>query len=72
MKTNYLSAPVTDLNPSLDTIVARDSCSPANSQKETKRTKVRGVGFALILAVALGSSILALPPLPRAPSESLK
>ena len=58
MKTNYLSAPVTALNASPVTIVARDSRSPANSQKETKRTKVRGVGFAFILAVALGSCVI--------------
>ena len=51
MKTNYLSAPVTDLDPSLVTIAAWDSRSPAISQKETKRTKVRGVGFAFLLAL---------------------
>ena len=55
MKTNYLSAPVTDLNASPVTIAARDSRSPAISQKETKRTKVRGVGFAFLLAAFLGS-----------------
>jgi hypothetical protein len=54
MKTNYLSAPVTDLNPLLITIAAWDSRNPAISQKETKRTKVRGVGFAFLLAVFLG------------------
>ena len=54
MKTNYLSAPVTAPNPSLVPIAAWDSRSPANSQKETKRTKVRAVGFAFILAVFLG------------------
>jgi len=58
MKTNYLSAPVTTLNASPVTIAAWDSRGPANSQKKTKRTKVRGVGFALILAVALGSSVM--------------
>ncbi len=57
MKTNYLSAPVTDLNPSLVTIAAWDSRSPAISQKETKRTKVRGVGFAFLLAAFLGSCV---------------
>ena len=58
MRTNYLSAPVAALNPSLVAIAAWDSRSPANSQKETKRTKVRGVGFAFILAVALGSCVI--------------
>ena len=57
MKTNYLSAPVTALNPSLVAIAAWNRRSPAISQKETKRTKVRG-GFALILAVALGSCVI--------------
>jgi len=57
MKTNYLSAPVTDLNPSPVTIAAWDSRSPAISQKETKRTKVRGVGFAFLLAAFLGSCV---------------
>ncbi|MFI5224697.1 MAG: hypothetical protein ACHQX3_10760, partial [Nitrospirales bacterium] len=57
MKTNYLSAPVTDLDTSLVTMAAWDSRSPAISQKETKRTKVRGVGFAFLLAVALGSCV---------------
>jgi len=57
MKTNYLSAPVTDLNPSLVTIAAWDSRSPAISQKETKRTNVRGVGFAFLLAAFLGSCV---------------
>ena len=55
MKTNYLSAPVTALNASLVAIAAWDSRSPAISQKETKRTKVRGVGFAFLLAAFLGS-----------------
>src|SRR5687767_15800366 len=54
MKTNYLSAHVTALNPSLVTIAAWDSRSPAISQKETKRTKVRGAGSAFLLAVFLG------------------
>ena len=54
MKTNYLSAPVTAPNPSLVPIAAWGSRSSANSQKETKRTKVRAVGFAFILAVFLG------------------
>ena len=49
MKTNYLSSPVT--------IAAWDSRSPANSQKETKRTKVRGVGSAFVLAAFLGSCV---------------
>ncbi len=57
MKTNYRSAPVTDLNPSLVTIAAGDSRGPAISQKETKRTKVRGVGFAFLLAAILGSCV---------------
>src|SRR6185436_7589540 len=57
MKTNYLSAPVTALNPSPVTIAARDSRSPAISQKEMKRTKVRGVGFAFLLAAFLGSCV---------------
>ena len=38
MKTNYLSAPVTSLNPSLVTMAAWDSRSPAISLMETKRT----------------------------------
>ena len=58
MKTNYLSAPVTGLNPSRVTIAAWDSRSPAISQKETKRTKVRGVGFAFFLAAFLGSCVM--------------
>ena len=55
MKTNYLSAPVTALNPSPVTMAAWDSRSPAISQKETKRTKVRRVCFAFLLAAFLGS-----------------
>jgi len=58
MKTNYLSAPVTALKPSLVTIAAWGSRSPAISQKETKRTKVGGVGFALLLAAFLGSCVM--------------
>jgi hypothetical protein len=57
MKTNYLSVPVTALNASPVTIAAWDSRSPVNSQKETKRTKVRGVGFAFLLAAFLGSCV---------------
>ena len=57
MKTNYLSAPVTALIPSLATIAAWDSRSPAISQKETKGTKVRGVGFAFLLAAFLGACV---------------
>ena len=57
MKTNYLSAPVTGLNPSRVTIAAWDRRSPAISQKETKKTKVRGVGFAFLLAAFLGSCV---------------
>ena len=57
MKTNYLSAPVTAPNSSPVTIAAWDSRSPAISQKETKRTKVRGVGFAFLLAAFLGSCV---------------
>jgi hypothetical protein len=49
--------PVTALNASPVTIAAWDSRSPANSQKETKRTKVRGVGFAFLLAAFLGSCV---------------
>ena len=55
MKTNYLSAPVTYLNPSLVSIAAWDSRSRAISLVETKRTKVRRVGFAFLLAAFLGS-----------------
>src|SRR6185369_11224053 len=55
MKTNYPSAPLTALNPSPVTIAAWDSRSPAISRKETKRTKIRGVGFAFLLAAFLGS-----------------
>jgi hypothetical protein len=58
MKTNYLSAPVTALDTSRVTIAAWDRRSPAISQKETKRTKVRGVGFAFLLAAFLGSSVM--------------
>ncbi len=54
MKTNYLSAPVTALNPSPVAIAAWASRSPAISHKETKRTKVCSVGFAIFLAVFLG------------------
>jgi hypothetical protein len=57
MKTNYLSAPVTAPNPSPVAITAWDGRSPAISQKETKRTKVRGVGFAFLLAAFLGSCV---------------
>ena len=57
MKTNYLSAPATVLNPSLFAIEAWDSRSPAISQKETKRTKGRGVGLAFLLAAFLGSCV---------------
>jgi len=54
MKTNYLSAPVTALNPSPVTIVARDTRSPTISQKVTT---ARGVGFAFLLATFLGSFV---------------
>jgi hypothetical protein len=57
MRTNYLSAPVTGLDASLITMAAWDSRSPAISQKETKRTKIRGVGFAFLLAAFLGSCV---------------
>ena len=57
MKTNYLSAAVTALNPSLVTIAAWDSRSPAISQKETKRTKARGTVFAFLLAALLGTCV---------------
>ena len=55
MKTNYLSAPVTDLNPSLVVIAAWDRRSPSTPQK---KTKVRGVGFAFLLAALLGSCVM--------------
>jgi hypothetical protein len=55
MKTNYLSAAVTALNPSLVAIAAWDSGSPAISLIGTKRTKVRRVGFAFLLAAVLGA-----------------
>ena len=55
MKTNYLSAPVTTLNPSLVVIAAWDSRSPSTPQK---KTKVRGVGFAFLLAALLGSCVM--------------
>src|SRR6187401_412144 len=58
MKTNYLSAPVTALNPSLVAIAAWDSRCPAISQKDTKRTKIRGGGFAFLLAALLGSCVM--------------
>jgi hypothetical protein len=55
MKTNYRSAPVTDLDTSLVTLAAWDSRSPAISLMEMKRTNVRRVGFAFLLAAFLGS-----------------
>ena len=58
MKTNYLSAAVTDLSPLPVTIAAWDNRNPAISQKKTKRTKVRGVGFAFLLAAFLGSCVM--------------
>ena len=54
MKTNYLSAPATALDTSPVTIAAWDRRSPAISQK---RTKVRGTGFAFLLAAFLGSCV---------------
>src|SRR5678815_5266819 len=57
MKTNYLPAPLTLLNPSLVAIAAWNIRSPAISQKETKRTKVRGAGFAFLLAAMLGMCV---------------
>lgn len=54
MKANNLSAPVTVLDPSLVTIAAWDSRHPAISQKGTK---LRGVGFAFLLAAFLGSCV---------------
>ena len=57
MKTNYRSAPVTDLDPSLVSIAAGDSRSRAISQKGKKRTKVRGVDLAFLLAAFLGSCV---------------
>ena len=58
MKTNYLSAPVTVLDASPVTMAAGDRRSPAISQKEKKRTKVRGDGVAFTLAVALGLCVI--------------
>ena len=58
MKTNYLSAPVTDLDTSPVTMAAWDSRSRAISLMETKRTKVRRVGFAFLLAAFLGSCVM--------------
>ncbi len=55
MKTNYLSAPLTALNASPVAMAAGDSRSPANSQKETKRTKASRAGFTFILTVFLGA-----------------
>ena len=49
---------MTALNASPVTIVARDSLGAAISQKETKRTKVCGVGFAFLLADFLGSCVM--------------
>ena len=57
MKTNYLSAPVTVLDASPVTMAAGDSRSPANSQKETKRTKLRRVGIVFLLAAFLGACV---------------
>jgi hypothetical protein len=57
MKTNDLSAPVIKPNPSLVAITGWDIRSPAISLMETKRTRVRGVGFAFLLAAFLGSCI---------------
>jgi hypothetical protein len=56
MKTNYSSARVAALNGSLVTI-ARCSRRPAVSQKEAKGTKLRGVGFAFLLAVFVGLGV---------------
>jgi hypothetical protein len=60
MRTYYLSAPATDLNCSLVTITARDRRSPAISQNETKRTNVRRVRFAFLLAAFFGSCVTEL------------
>lgn len=57
MKTNFLSGSVTGLNSSQVTIAPWDSRSPAISKEETKRTKVRDVGFAFLLAAFLGSCV---------------
>jgi hypothetical protein len=46
---------VTTLNPSLVVIAAWDSRSPSTPQK---KTKVRGVGFAFLLAALLGSCVM--------------
>lgn len=54
MKINYPPAPVTALNPLLVTITAGGSRSVTIPQQETKRTKLRRIGFAFILAVFLG------------------
>jgi len=49
---------VTALDPSLVAIASWDSRSPLISQKETKRTKARGIGFAFLLAVFLGLCVM--------------
>ena len=50
---------MTGLDASPVTIAAWNSRSPAITQKETKRTKVRGVGFAFLLAAMLGACVTA-------------
>jgi hypothetical protein len=57
MKTNYLSAPVTALDFSLVAIAAWGTRSLAISQKETKKTKGRRVGFVLVLVAIAGSCV---------------
>lgn len=58
MTTNYLSAPVTALNPWLVAIAAWDNRGPAISQKKSKRTKICGVGIAFLLAAFLGLCVM--------------
>ena len=57
MKTNYLSAAVTAPHPSLVPIATWDSRTPVILLMETKRTKVRRVGFAFLLAAMLGACV---------------
>src|SRR4051812_12437329 len=54
MKANYLSAPETNLNPSIVTKAAWDSRSTSMSRKETK---IRGVRLPFLFAAFLGSCV---------------
>ena len=54
MKTNYLSAPVTALNPSLVAIAAWNSRSRQFHRRKTKSDEARGTVFAFLLAALLG------------------